>query len=128
MHQAWIASTDESELERLFKSWRKLSRLETQSGFDGATASTRRSESTGSNFYPWVLTDTATRHRADSARDLLYKLAFWRWSNPNLGARCGAMNSIDAVLYSAFRDLVELTGEEEVMTAFDRRTNLMRNP
>lgn len=58
--------------------------------------------------------------QARTKRDLLYKLALWRRTAPNLDKPFGELSDLDAIAYSAYRDLVDLTGEHGVLTEFDR--------
>lgn len=58
--------------------------------------------------------------KAPLIRDVLYKLALWRcWSASEIDPRLNDMFPADAVVYSAFVDLVEILGERDLLTAAD---------
>lgn len=114
----------EGDFQRLFESWRKLILMQDQ---NPAKADAPEAPEPASTVDPWILADTAARRPAENDRDLLFKLAFWRWANPTLGPSFDKLSSHDAVLYSLFRDLVDRTGEDGVLTEFDKKTDLMRN-
>jgi len=113
------------DLERLFQSWRELNALQARKNAQkeplapGETAP-------GAVIDPWVLQDTAKRLPAANVRELLFKLAFWRWTRPDLGPAFDELNDGDAIVYSVFRDLAALADEDSAMTEFDRKTNFMR--
>jgi len=65
--------------------------------------------------------NTAAALPARSMRDLLFKLALWRWDSPDLEMPIGEMNRADAIAYSAFRDLAAILGESDVLKEFDKR-------
>lgn len=67
-----------------------------------------------------VLLQTATQHPARNQRELLFKLALWRWDAPEMDQPLGAMSRYDAVAFSVFLDLVKLTGEDSVLKQVDR--------
>ena len=55
---------------------------------------------------------------AASLTDALYKLALWRWDcldHPNL-----EQQRKNAVMHSAFRDIVSLAGEDDGLKGFDK--------
>ncbi len=67
-----------------------------------------------------VVMRTAATLQARSMRDLLYKLALWRWDAADLDQPVHDMNRADAVIYSAFLDLVKMLGERDVLKDFDK--------
>ena len=66
-----------------------------------------------------VVIRTAAALPARTYHDLLYKLALWRWDAPELDQPVDQMNRSDAIAYSAFRDLAEMLGVENVLKDFD---------
>jgi len=62
-----------------------------------------------------------------SMEDLAYKLALWRWDAPDIDATGACMSRGDLVAYSAFRDLVKLTGLELLMRPEDIETGFYRD-
>lgn len=55
-------------------------------------------------------------------REILFKITLWRWDAPDLEA----LNNLDrhnALAYSVFRDLVNLTGASNALTEDDERTS-----
>ena len=75
-----------------------------------------------------LLMDTAICYPAKNCRDLLFKLAFWRWRYAGAGSSLDGMSKDDAIVYSVFRDLVDHVGETAVLTPLDKETDLLRNP
>lgn len=67
-----------------------------------------------------VVMRTAASLPARCMRDLLYKLALWRWDAADLDQPVEEMNRSDAIVYSAFLDLVKMLGERDVMKGFDK--------
>lgn len=67
-----------------------------------------------------VVIRTACALPARSLRDLLYKLALWRWDAPELDQPVEKMNRSDAIAYSAFRDLAKMLNETLVLKDFDK--------
>ena len=63
---------------------------------------------------------TAATLPARCTRDLLYKLALWRWDAADLDQPVEDMNRADAVLYSVFMDLVKMLGARDVLKDFDK--------
>lgn len=57
---------------------------------------------------------------ARTVKDLLYKLALWRWDSAELDRPIETMNRADAIAYSAFLDLAEMLGEGSVLKDFDK--------
>lgn len=56
---------------------------------------------------------------AKTTEDVLYKLALWRWDSSDIAGEITALPPADQVLYSAFRDLVQMTGLRDVLTEED---------
>lgn len=67
-----------------------------------------------------VVVRTAAAVPARTMRDVLYKLAIWRWDAPDLDKPTDEMSRGEAVAYSAFRDLVKALGEDTVLKDFDK--------
>lgn len=67
-----------------------------------------------------VVIRTAAAVPVRTTRDVLYKLALWRWEAPELDKSTDEMSRGDAVAYSAFRDLAKALGEENVLKDFDK--------
>jgi hypothetical protein len=65
---------------------------------------------------------TAATLKALSARELLFKLALWRWDAPDLDQPIDEMERHHAVAYSTFRDLAALLSENTVLTDYDRQS------
>lgn len=104
-------------LERLYKHWRKLVQLQNKTPEQESLAP---SSANGSALIdPWVLVDSAKCTPATNLRELLFKLAFWRWKNPSIGTDLNAMQDTDALVYSVYLDLLRLTNEKSVMSAID---------
>ncbi len=66
-----------------------------------------------------VVLRTAASLPARCPRDLLYKLAMWRW-DAGLDQPMEDMNRADAIAYSAFLDVVKMLGERDVLKDFDK--------
>ncbi len=113
------------QLEQLFREWRKME-LELAEVGEKDDADASLEESDNKLEAQTVLMNTAAIIRGTTYRDLLFKLAFWRWDAPELESSLDQMKRYDALAYSAFRDLVELTGETVVMTNLDEKTRLLR--
>lgn len=67
-----------------------------------------------------VIIRTAAALPARCMRDLLYKLAIWRWDAPELDQPTEEMGRADAIAYSAFLDLSKMLGERDVLKDFDK--------
>ena len=61
----------------------------------------------------------AARLEAHLIREVLFKLALWRWMAPELDQPVENMQPCDAIAYSAFRDLAKILGEESTLNEFD---------
>lgn len=57
--------------------------------------------------------------QADTPIDALFKLALWRWDKPDVDVALEDGRRADAVAYSAFRDLAQMTDEPSVLIAPD---------
>ncbi|MBT8473807.1 MAG: hypothetical protein HKN14_13260 [Marinicaulis sp.] len=57
---------------------------------------------------------------ARNARDLLYKLALWRWDAPEINGEHTDLKRYEAVTYSTFLDLAMIVGDDEVLKKMDR--------
>lgn len=65
------------------------------------------------------LLSVASSIKANSAQDILFKLALWRWAaseDPEY-----SMEGADQAAYSAFKDLVDLVGDYSVLKNTDLR-------
>ncbi|GJL92892.1 hypothetical protein [Hyphococcus sp.] len=67
-----------------------------------------------------VVIRTAAALPARCMRDLLYKLAIWRWDAPEIEQPVKEMGRSDAIAYSAFLDLSKMLGERDVLKDFDK--------
>ncbi len=116
----------EDHLADLFQRWRQLD--ERQAAIASKTNITTEDESECDQIerLQSVILSTAAVLPGVSDRDILHKLAFWRWVAPELEDSLDRMLQYEAMAYSAFRDMVERTGETEVMTETDMRTEMLR--
>lgn len=62
----------------------------------------------------------ASKVRASSAKDLLYKLALWRWDAPEINGEYTDLKRYEAVMYSTFLDLAIIVGDDDVLKRMDR--------
>lgn len=62
----------------------------------------------------------AAKIPASDLRDVMFKLAIWRWDSSDLDQQMEAMHRGDAVVFSAFCDLAAMSGEVSVMKPIDR--------
>lgn len=108
--------TQDDHHERLFELFRKLDRelagCGSGSDADERSASLIEAQS--------VLMRTAASLPARSMRDLVFKLALWRWDAPELDRPVEQMTRADAVAYSTFRDLARLLCDDVVLKDFDK--------
>lgn len=63
--------------------------------------------------------------RAETFEDLLYKVAMWRSDTPDFETMPINADRKDRIIYSVFRDLIEITGITNVTTNVDDRTNFL---
>ena len=66
-----------------------------------------------------VIIDLATKLKAKTVRDAVYKLALWRWDSSSLEESEDRKRAEEAGL-SAFLDLVDIVGEHDALTAEDK--------
>lgn len=64
---------------------------------------------------------------AKSVEDVVYKLAFWRWDSNVLESDFSSLSRADQIVYSAFRDLVALTGVRAALTSADIASTKLRS-
>jgi hypothetical protein len=112
-------SLDEDHHERLFEVFRKIANARDEGnsggkagGEDGMTASLVEAGT--------VVSRIAAALPARCMRDLLYKLAIWRWDTPNLEQPVEDVKHADAIAYSAFLDLSKMLGARDVLKDFDK--------
>ncbi len=112
-------SLDGDHHERLFDVFRKIATARDEGnsggkagGEDGMTASLVEAGT--------VVSRTAAALPARCMRDLLYKLAIWRWDTPNLEQPVEDVKHADAIAYSAFLDLSKMLGARDVLKDFDK--------
>lgn len=117
MQEALSHMASSNRIAELFQSWRRLENSISEAGQDADGLIDAQS----------LLMHTAALMQSKTPRDVLFKLAFWRCDAPDLDVPLGEMQRGDAVVYSAYRDLVHLTGATEVLTKLDKETNLLRN-
>ncbi|MEM9170268.1 MAG: hypothetical protein AAGC56_11515 [Pseudomonadota bacterium] len=67
-----------------------------------------------------VLLRTAATLSARTHREVLFKLALWRWDAIDANADIDAMTRDQAVAFSAFEDLAALLNEPSVRTLSDK--------
>jgi len=111
-----LAAQDDHH-EKLFEVFRQIDSAiaECESGNeaeDGRAASLIEAQT--------VIIRTAAALPARCMRDLLYKLAIWRWDAPELDQPVEEMGRADAIAYSAFLDLSKMLGERDVLKDFDK--------
>ena len=114
-----------NHLERLFLNWRMLEYAREGNGGENEEYHEADGHRTAAQ---QVLMNTAACLPAKTYLDLVYKLAIWRWHRRDLENTLDEMSASDAIIYSLFRDLVEMTGNDAVLTEIDVKTNLLRNP
>ena len=61
----------------------------------------------------------AAAKKAHTPRELLYKLALWRWDKTDVDQALHDGRRADAVAYAVFRDLAEMTGDDSVLSTAD---------
>ncbi len=109
-------STEEDHHEKLFDVFRQIDAAIADSGSgaddEGKAASLIEAQT--------VIIRTAAALPARCMRDLLYKLAIWRWDAPELDQPTEDMGRADAIAYSAFLDLSKMLGERDVLKDFDK--------
>ena len=66
------------------------------------------------------LMESASRIRAINFRELLLKVAFWRWDSADINVEPENMSQADAIIYSVFRDLVLITKEYDTLKDVDQ--------
>ncbi len=126
-HEAREKDTSE-HLEEMFSDWRRLEKRLSELGAHDEMSVQEKQECDQIIQAQSLLMNTAALLNGSTYRDLLFKLAFWRWDAPELGKSLGEMTRYEALVYSAFRDLVRMTSNENVATDLDRRTNYLREP
>lgn len=67
----------------------------------------------------------ACQSQANSFEGLLYKLAMWRSDTPDFETMPINADRKDRIVYSVFRDLIKLTGIDEVKTNADNKTQFL---
>ncbi|MEE2691062.1 MAG: hypothetical protein VX640_05935 [Pseudomonadota bacterium] len=109
-----------SQFESFFKIWLMLER-------QGELTEEAAEESEGAIPAQTNLMELVASVESKSMEDLAYKLALWRWDAPDIDATGTCMSRGDLVAYSAFRDLVKLTGLELLMRPEDIETGFYRD-
>lgn len=66
-----------------------------------------------------VVIRTAATLPARTTKDLMYKLALWRWDAPDLDKPVEDMHRADAIAYSAFRDLAVMLSDNSTLKDID---------
>lgn len=110
-------AASEGHHERLFEVFRQIDEA---IGADNKDGSASDEKTAGLIEAQTVVLRTTASLPARCMRDLLYKLAMWRWDAADLDQPMEEMNRSDAVVYSAFLDLVAMLGERDVLKEFDR--------
>ncbi len=114
------AAQSVSQLESFFKLWLTLERRnalarETFDAVDDAVPAQTN------------LMELVASVESKSLEDVAYKLALWRWDAPDLDDPSAGMSRCELVAYSAFRDLVNLTGLESLMKPEDIESRFYRD-
>ncbi len=108
----------EGQHKRLFELFAELEKTiikNGEHGFDGNT----ETKADGLLEAQCVIMNAAASVDAHSIQDVLYKLALWRWFAPDLDHPADELEPLDAITYSAFRDLSHILKERSVLTDFD---------
>ena len=117
---------DDSMLGNIFSQWRQLDErlgsIQDNGQLEGSDE-----ERAQLLYAQTVLMNTAAALPGKSYQDLLYKLSLWRRDAPELPSSVHEMERHESLVYSAYRDLVELTGNYFVATELDRKTNMQRS-
>ena len=108
-----------AQLESFFKIWLTLERRNSAAREDIDPVEDATPAQTN-------LMELVASIEAKSLEDLAYKLALWRWDAPDLDDPSAAMSRCELVAYSAFRDLVNLTGLELLMKPEDIESHFYR--
>ena len=115
-----------SHLKHLFQKWQSLDDRLSQIASKGILSTEDENECDHIMRAQSVIMNTAAIVPGRTYSDVLYKLAFWRWDSPELESSLDRMKSYESLAYSAFRDLIEITGDISVMNEVDTQTNLLR--
>lgn len=127
----YLLSADDSDdqLERLFYAFRQYEERKMNVLHTARSPATKSDEDLKYiDAIQKLITDVAMCMRSINERDILFKLALWRWSVPHLGNSLDEMKPEDALVYSAFRDLSALADETGVATPIDVKTDFLRRP
>lgn len=96
-------------IEQLFRFYRN---------YEEARETSRDDDPVGHDAQSVLMAQAASYH-AHSVREVLYKLALWRWDSPDVEDP-QSLARYDAVAYSAFRDLARLLGDKSVLKAEEK--------
>ena len=110
-------NTDADHHEKLFDVFRQIDAAIAECGSDDEAEQGRAASLIEAQT---VIIRTAAALPARCMRDLLYKLAIWRWDAPELDQPVEDMGRADAIAYSAFLDLSKMLGERDVLKDFDK--------
>jgi hypothetical protein len=108
---------DDDHHEKLFDVFRQIDAAIAECGSDDEAEQGRAASLIEAQT---VIIRTAAALPARCMRDLLYKLAIWRWDAPELDQPVEDMGRADAIAYSAFLDLSKMLGERDVLKDFDK--------
>lgn len=73
------------------------------------------------------IADVAFQSQASTYEGLLYKLGMWRLDCPDFNNIPDDADRKDRIVYSVFRDLVNITGVETVKTKIDKSTHFFES-
>ena len=103
--------------QRLFAVFQKIENALTQDPNSDPTEEANRIEALIEA--QTVVIRTAAALPARTAKDLMYKLALWRWDAPDLDKPIEDMERADAIAYSAFRDLAVMLSDNSTLKDID---------
>ena len=123
-----LSLSDPSLQKSLFKLWKDLDE-EMETLVNAGPASTVETVEYLSEFDDIIeaqdkIADVSCRSHASTFEGLLYKLALWRLDSPDFETMPFDADRKDCIVYSAFRDLVTITGVKTVITTGDKTTML----
>ena len=71
------------------------------------------------------IANAVCQSRAETYEDLLYKVAMWRSDTPDFETMPIDADRKDRIIYSVFRDLIQITGMDKLKTNIDDKTNFL---
>ncbi|MEX6632564.1 hypothetical protein [Hyphococcus lacteus] len=116
-HAAPLTAERTDHHQQLFAVFKKIENALAQNTNSDAPEETKRIE--GLIEAQTVVIRTAATLPARTAKDLMYKLALWRWDAPDLDKPVQDMHRADAIAYSAFRDLADMLSDNSTLKDID---------